>query len=225
MAANNEAPHPPERRLYVVATVHLDTQWRWTVQDTIREFLPATTRGNSAHLERYPWFVVSFEGAFRYRLLAEYHPEDLAAVRRWVEAGRWCPAGSMLDAPDTNVPSAESLLRHILYGQRIFRDLVGRESLDIFLPDCFGFPVSLPTIAAHCGLVGFSGQKFGNWMAPATIPFEVGVWEGPDGRGLVACLRPEGYGEGLDEDLSEAERFEERIDSLRAASGVGVALK
>jgi alpha-mannosidase len=205
--------------------VHLDTQWRWTVQNTIRDFLPATTRGNFALLERHPWFVVSFEGAFRYRLIEEYHPDDLRELRRWVEEGRWRLAGSMLDAPDTNIPSAESLLRHVLHGQRTFRELFGRESLDLFLPDCFGFPWSLPTIAAHCGLRGFSGQKFGNWMAPATIPFEVGFWEGPDGRGVVACLRPEGYGEGLAEDLSRAARFVERIDSLAEATGVPVAMK
>ena len=214
-----------ERRLYVVATVHLDTQWRWTVQDTIRDFLPATTRGNFALLERHPWFVVSFEGASRYRLIEEYHPDDLRELRRWVEEGRWRLAGSMLDAPDANIPSPESLLRHVLYGQRTFRELFGRESLDLFLPDCFGFPWSLPTIAAHCGLRGVSGQKFGNWMAPATIPFEVGFWEGPDGRGVVACLRPEGYGEGLAEDLSRAARFVERIDALAAATGVPVAMK
>ena len=218
-------PPGPERRLYVVATVHLDTQWRWTVQDTIRDFLPATTRGNFALLERHPWFVVSFEGAFRYRLIEEYHPDDLRELRRWVEEGRWRLAGSMLDAPDANIPSSESLLRHVLYGQRTFRELFGRESLDLFLPDCFGFPWSLPTIAAHCGLRGFSGQKFGHWMAPATIPFEVGFWEGPDGRGVVACLRPEGYGEGLAEDLSRAERFVQRIDALAAATGVPVAMK
>lgn len=205
--------------------MHLDTQWRWTVQETIRDFLPATTRGNFALLERHPWFVVSFEGAFRYRLLEEYHPEDFERLRRWVEAGRWCPAGAMLDAPDTNLPAPESLLRHVLYGQRYFRERFGRECADLFLPDCFGFPHSLPTIAAHCGLLGFSGQKFGSWMAPAEIPFEVGVWEGPDGAGIVACLRPEGYGEGLAEDLSRAERFVERIDALARETGVAVAMK
>ena len=32
--------------LYVVATSHLDTQWRWTYQDTIGEFLPRTLTEN-----------------------------------------------------------------------------------------------------------------------------------------------------------------------------------
>src|SRR5271157_1311939 len=55
---------PPD--VYVVATSHLDTQWRWTIQDTINDFLPDTLRGNFALFEKYPGYVFSFEGAFRY---------------------------------------------------------------------------------------------------------------------------------------------------------------
>lgn len=211
--------------LYVVATVHLDTQWRWTVQETIREHLPATLEGNFAHLERHPWFVVSFEGAFRYRLIEEHYPELFERLREWVRQGRWRLAGGMLDAPDVNVPAPESLLRHILYGQRYFRDRFGVQSGAVFLPDCFGFGWALPTIAAHCGLRGFSSSKFGKWMAPAEIPFELGLWEGPDGATLVAALRPEGYGEGLAEDLSRSARWIERLDELWRATGVAVGLK
>ena len=38
-AAADEAPAVPEgATVHVVATSHLDTQWRWTVRDTIRDF-------------------------------------------------------------------------------------------------------------------------------------------------------------------------------------------
>ena len=60
--------------------MHLDTQWRWTIQDTIRDFLPATLKQNFALLENHPFFVVSFEGAFRYMLMKEYYPEDCSSV-------------------------------------------------------------------------------------------------------------------------------------------------
>ncbi|TNF74329.1 MAG: alpha-mannosidase [Acidobacteria bacterium] len=218
----------PARRplhLYVVATVHLDTQWRWTVQDTIRDFLPATLEGNFAHFERHPFFVLSFEGAFRYMLIKEYYPEEFERLRGYVEQGRWAVAGSMLDSPDVNVVSPESLIRHILYGNRFFEQELGRRSCDLFLPDCFGFSWALPSIAVHCGLDGFSSQKFGNWMAPAEIPFEIGVWRGPDGAEVVAALRPEGYGEGLSEDLSRAPRWVAWIERTGGGSGPAVGLK
>src|SRR5512140_2556417 len=66
----------PERTAYVVATAHLDTQWRWTIQDTIVDMIPNTLRGNFALFEKYPDYVFSFEGAFRYALAKEYYPAE-----------------------------------------------------------------------------------------------------------------------------------------------------
>jgi alpha-mannosidase len=212
-------------RLYAIATVHLDTQWRWTIQDTIRDFIPATLQRNFDLLERYPFFVVSFEGAFRYQLMQEYYPEDFETLRRWVSDGRWRVAGSMLDSPDVNAVSPESLIRQILYGNGFFREELGLDSCDIFLPDCFGFGHALPSVAAHCGLLGFSAQKFGRWMAPAEIPFDVGFWQGPDGNGIVAAIRPGGYGEGLDEDLSRAPRLHDRLNATGKSCGTAVGIR
>ncbi len=219
-------PRPDPGRepvLYVVATVHLDTQWRWTVRDAIRDFLPATLEQNFAHFAAHPRFVVSFEGAFRYRLMAEYYPADFERLKRWVARGRWHPAGSMLDAPDVNLASPEALVRHILYANRFFERELGRRSADLFLPDCFGFGWALPSIAAHCGVKGFSAQKFGNWQGET--PFPIGVWRGPDGRGVVAALRPEGYGEGLDEDLSQAARWRQNLAEQKRISGLELGYK
>jgi len=221
----SQASGDHERVLYVVATVHLDTQWRWTIQDTIRDFLPATLKQNFSLLDSHPFFVVSFEGAFRYMLMKEYFPEEYERLRGLVEQGRWRLAGSMLDSPDVNMVSPESLVRHILYANRFFAEEFGRQSRDLFLPDCFGFGFALPSVAAHCRLLGFSAQKFGNWMAPATIPFEIGQWEGPDGATIVAAIRPEGYGEGLHEDLSQAQRWVGRLDETGRQCGAFVGLK
>ncbi len=47
----------------------------------------------------------------------------------------------------------------VLYGNEYFRREFGKESVDYMLPDCFGFPASMPSIWAHAGLRGFSTQK------------------------------------------------------------------
>lgn len=214
-----------ERRptLFLVYTVHLDSQWRWTIRDTIREFIPATLRGNFELLAEHPERVLSFEGAFRYQLMEEYYPREFERLRELVAEGSWRPAGTMLDAPDVNCVAPESLLRQIHYAKRYFQTALGTTSQDLFLPDCFGFGHALPSIAAHCGLTGFSAQKFGNWGTPAELPFDVGMWLGPDGKGVVAAIRPEGYGEGLHEDLSRAERWQHRIARQAEISGLQVA--
>jgi alpha-mannosidase len=216
---------PQEPRLYVVATSHLDTQWRWTVRDVIRKFLPRTLRENFTLFDVFPEYVLSFEGAFRYMLVEEYYPGEFERLKSWVKAGRWRLAGSMLDAPDTNLASAESMIRHILYATRYFDRSFGRSSKDIFLPDCFGFPFSLPTIAVHCGVLGFSSQKFGMWMAPADVPFDVGLWEGPDGAQLPAAIKPGGYGERLTENLSRSRIWHRRLRERQRKGEIALGLK
>lgn len=214
-----------EPQLFVVATVHLDTQWRWTVRDTIRRFLPRTLRENFSLFELFPDYVLSFEGAFRYMLTEEYFPQDFERLKTWVEAGRWRPAGNMIDSPDVNLASAESIIRHILYARRYFLDRFGTTSIDVFLPDCFGFPYSLPTLAAHCGLRGFSTSKMIKWIAPAKRPFDIGLWEGPDGARLIAVLDPGGYGESLTEDLSRSERWQRRLREAADSGGIPVGYR
>ena len=59
--------------VYTVATSHLDTQWRWTIQTTIDEYLLKTLDENFALLEQYPDYVFNFEGAFRYQLIKQAH--------------------------------------------------------------------------------------------------------------------------------------------------------
>ena len=214
----------PPGLVYLVPTSHLDTQWRWTVRDTIRDFLPRTLDENFALFDRLPEFTLSFEGAFRYRLIQEYYPAEFERLRRRVEEGRWRVAGAMLDAPDVNIPSPESLIRHHLYGRRFFERELGVAGEDVFLPDCFGFGWAMPSIAAHCGLRGLSTSKLVRWKAPDEAPFRIGRWRGPDGAEIVAVLHPEGYGEGVSEDLSRAGRWRRRIEALGRQCGAPVAM-
>ena len=213
-----------DKVLYGVSTMHLDTQWKWTVQDTIREYIPNTFHGQFARMEQFSRYVFSFEGAFRYMLIKEYYPLDYATLRSFVANGQWRVAGSSIDACDTNVPSPESLIRHVLYGNGFFRKEFGKASADIFLPDCFGFGCALPSVAAHCGLKGFSTQKL-SWGCAVDIPFDIGTWEGPDGTSIVAVLKPGDYISTADRDYTTDRESIDRIESLGRQSGVYAAYK
>src|SRR5579864_7610744 len=178
--------------LYVVPYAHLDTQWRWEFPQSISEYLLKTMRVNFDLIEKYPHYVFNWTGANRYRLMKEYFPSDYARVKGYVAAGRWFPAGSSVEEGDVNLPSAEAIIRQVLYGKEYFRREFGKTSAEYFLPDCFGFPASLPSILAHSGIKGFSTQKL-TWgssapaggpdspeRTPRGTPFNVGIWEGPD---------------------------------------------
>lgn len=201
--------------LYVVGYAHLDTQWRWDYVTTIKEYIPKTMRLNFYLIEKYPHYIFNFSGANRYRMMKEYYPTDFNRVKELVKAGRWFPCGSSWEESDVNAPSAEAIIRQILYGTKFFEKELGRRSAEFMLPDCFGFPASLPSILAHCGLKGFSTQKL-TWgsnaavggpdspeKTPEGIPFNVGFWVGPDGRGVVAALNPGSYGQDILYDLSK----------------------
>ncbi|HEX5069444.1 MAG TPA: glycoside hydrolase family 38 C-terminal domain-containing protein [Vicinamibacterales bacterium] len=189
----------PKTTLYLIATAHLDTQWNWTVQDTIRDFIPKTFHTNFDFFEKYPNYVFSWEGVIHYMWFREYHPDEWAKVQKYVADGRWRLAGSWIDAVDPNMPSPESLFRQALYGQRFYRQEFDKVSRDVYLPDSFGFGFALPSIAVHSGLNAFSTQKL-TWGRP--IPFPIGRWKGVDGSEVIAALNPGSYGTQIREDIT-----------------------
>jgi len=202
--------------LYVVGYAHLDTQWRWEYPQSIGEYLPKTMHDNFALFEKYPHYIFNFSGANRYRMMKEYFLGDYEKLRRYVAAGRWFPAGSSMEESDVNSPSAESILRQVLYGNQYFRREFGKASAEYMLPDCFGFPMSLPSLLAHAGIKGFSTQKL-TWHSaapvggegspektPVGIPFNVGIWEGPDGKSVLAAFNPGNYDGDVRDDISKS---------------------
>lgn len=215
----NEDRAAPVGTLFAIGYSHLDTQWRWTYRDSIREYLPKTMSDNFSLFEKYPNYHFNFTGSRRYRMMNEYYPELFAKVRKYVADGRWYVAGSAVDEADTLVPSGESLVRHVLYGNQYFRREFGKESLDYMLPDCFGFSASLPSVLAHCGLLGFSTQKL-TWGSARGIPFDFGVWQGPDGGSVMAALNPGSYAADAPEHLESNPYRMKKIEELGAQSGV-----
>jgi alpha-mannosidase len=201
--------------LFVVGYAHLDTEWRWEYPQVINEYLRKTMEDNFKLIEKYPHYVFNFSGANRYRLMKEYYPADFEKLKLLVKEGRWFPAGSSMEEGDVNTPSAETIIRQILYGNNWFRKELGTASAEYMLPDCFGFPSSLPTILAHSGIRGFSTQKLvwgssapgggpeSRERTPEGTPFNVGVWVGPDGESVLAGINPGSYDGDIDTDLSK----------------------
>ncbi len=208
-----------EKVLYCVGYAHLDTQWRWDYRQTIDQFIPDTLDQNFDRFEEFPGYVFNFTGSVRYQMMKEYYPEKYARLKRYIADGRWCVSGSSVDEGDVNVPSAEAIIRQVLYGNDFFRREFGKESVDYMLPDCFGFPASMPSIWAHCGLLGFSTQKL-TWGSAAGIPFEIGVWEGPDGKSVIAAFDPGAYVGAVQGRVDTNPQWVERINDNGRQYGV-----
>ncbi len=211
-----------QKVLHMVSTAHFDSQWNWTVQTSINNYLYNTLKDNFRLIEKYPTYVFNFEGAIRYMWMKDYYPDDYLKVKDYIDKGRWHISGSSLDAGDVLIPSPEAIMRLILLGQDFFKKEFGKTSSDIFLPDCFGFGYALPSISAHCGLKGFSTSKL-TWGSP--IPFSIGMWEGVDGSKFLAKLNPGSVGSKVDNDFSNDSVVISRINEMGKKSGLFVDYK
>ena len=174
------------------ATAHLDTVWNWDFETTIVNHIRNTLEMNFRLFDKYPDYVFSFEGARRYELMEEYYPELFERLKQYVADGRWFVTGSAYENGDVNTPSPEALFRNILIGQRYFMEKFGKTSVDIYLPDCFGFGWALPSVMKHAGLLGFTTQKL-SWGSAYGIPFDLGVWIGVDGSEVFASCNAGDY--------------------------------
>jgi alpha-mannosidase len=205
--------------LYTVGYAHLDTEWNWDYPETINEYIQNTMKENFRLFEKYPGYVFNFTGSRRYQMMKEYYPEMYSRVVDYVKNGRWCVSGSSVDEGEVNMSSSESIIRQVLYGNAFFKKEFGKTSVDYMLPDCFGFIANLPTVWNHCGLLGFSTQKL-TWRSAVGVPFHVGVWNGPDGKGIIAALDATDYTGRIEPRLDKDNAWMSRIGDNIAKYGV-----
>src|SRR2546425_11480544 len=208
-----------DRILYAVGYGHLDDQWNWTIQETINNFIPDSLHQNFNFFTNanYTNYTFSFEGALRYQFIKEYYPADFLTLSNYIQQGRWRTAGSMITPSDVNIPSPESLIRHTLLANNYWNQTFGRAPTDLLLPDAFGFGYALPTVAAHCGVKGFSSMRAGPGTGIA-IPFQnIGRWIGPDGGSIIAVVNPGAYSQPVTGNLANDAYHYGRITNTYAA--------
>lgn len=176
--------HPPVGRLALTGHAHLDLAWLWPVEETRRK--GRRTFANVLSLmERYPGFTFSQSSAQLYDWIEQDVPEMFEKVRTRVAEGRWEPVGGSWTEPDCQMPSGESFVRQLLYGQRYFASRFGRRSTVAWLPDVFGFSPALPQILRGTGISGFFTYKL-KWNETNKFPYDLFIWEGLDGSRVTA---------------------------------------
>ena len=181
-----------DKVLYTIGYAHLDSEWNWDYPTTINQYIWNTMEDNFRLFEKYPDYVFNFTGSRRYKMMKEYYPESYKKVKDYIDHGRWYISGSSVDEGEVNVSSSESVIRQVLYGNIYFKNEFNKQSVDYMLPDCFGFVATMPQVWNHAGLLGFSTQKL-SWRSANGIPFNFGIWFGPDGKGLMAALNATSY--------------------------------
>lgn len=163
---------------------HLDVAWLWTYADT---------RGKALRTFATAVRQLGLDDRFVY---AQSQPQLYA----WVEAGDpdlmarittargWdASVATMWVEPDLHAPSGESILRQFAYGVRYATEKLGVVPDVVWLPDTFGFPNTLPVLAAHAGMRFFVTAKL-QWNETTRWPYPQFCWYGDDGSHLVAAV-------------------------------------
>ena len=96
-------------------------------------------------------------------------PSCSSGSRVKVAGGQWIPVGGMWVEADMNLPSGESLVRQIVHGQRYFESRFGRRCTEVWIPDVFGYPASMPQLYAPAGCDRFVTQKL-SWNTHQPLP-------------------------------------------------------
>ena len=147
------------------------------------------------------------------------HPEDRAELRELIAAGRAELVGGAYNEPNTNLTSAESTIRNIVYGLGHQRDVLGADPSVAWALDAFGHDPGYPGLMAAAGMTGSAWARgpyhqWGPWRtvgdnARMQFPSEF-EWISPDGRGLLTSYMANHYGAGWvihqAADLAAAER-------------------
>jgi alpha-mannosidase len=176
--------YPQNGALAMTGHAHIDLAWLWPLAETRRK-ANRTFHTMVGLMERYPDFRFNQSTAQLYAYLEKDDPALFARIKEKVQAGQWEPIGAMWVEPDTNMPTGESFVRQLLYGQRYFERTFGRRHNVCWLPDCFGFSPALPQLLRLAGIEHFFTIKV-NWSETNKMPFDLFWWEGLDGSRVLA---------------------------------------
>jgi len=184
------AGQPLDVDIAAVGHAHIDTAWLWPLAQT-RQKARRTFSTVLNLMQRYPEYRFSQSQPQLYAFLNEDAPDLFAEIKTHVAEGRWEALGGMWVEADCNVTGAESLVRQFLLGRRFFREHFGEgtDSPVLWLPDAFGFPWSLPQVAAQAGMKYFFTIKL-RWNEHTEFPYDSFWWQGLDGTRLLAHLSP-----------------------------------
>lgn len=166
-----------------VGHAHIDTAWLWPLRETRRKV--ARTFSSAVRLiDEEPDFNFSCSQAVQYAWVEQDHPELFEKIRAAVSSSRWEPVGGMWVEADMNLPSGESILRQLIHGQRAFENWFGRRCCEVWIPDVFGYPASMPQLFALGGATRFVTQKL-SWNKQNKMPHHSFWWRGVDGTEVL----------------------------------------
>ena len=204
-----------EYEILCAAHAHIDMNWMWTWHETVGAAL-ATFRTMLDLMREYPHFTFSQSQASVYRIVEEYDPEMMKEIQERIREGRWEVTATAWVETDKNMPSTESLLRHIRETRDYLKDVWGvpAKALEIdFSPDTFGHSANVPEIDSY-GAVKYLYHCRG--LDEEHVLYR---WRGISGKEVLAYREPYWYNSGITPDIGCG-----LLDRLKKCAGLKTGL-
>lgn len=174
--------------LYAVGHSHLDLAWLWPIRETKRK-AERTFTHQLRNLNTYKEYVYGASQPQQFQFVKDHNPLLYKRIKEAIKEGRFEVQGPMWVEADNNIPSAESLIRQIIYGRKFWKEEFGKESLICWLPDVFGYNGNMPQILKKCGISYFMTIKL-SWNEHNHFPSRSFIWEGIDKSQVLVHMPP-----------------------------------
>jgi alpha-mannosidase len=179
---------------YLVGHAHIDMNWMWSWPETVAVTNDTFTTVLKL-MDEFPEFYFSQSQASVYALIKEYNPDLFKRIQKRVAEGRWEITASHWVEGDKNLPSGESLTRHLLYTRRFMKENFNLDPEDITIdwsPDTFGHAHTIPSIDSRGGVKHYYMCRGGRFEKPPVF-----WWKGPDGSKILVNLETTWYNDTI----------------------------
>ena len=205
--------------IYLICNSHIDPIWQWNWEEGVGAAI-ATFRSVVKLSSEYD-FVFCHNESYLYEYVEKYEPQLFGEIRELVKRGKWKIMGGWYLQPDCNLPSGESIFRHIERGRKYFGEKFGVKNTTAVNLDPFGHSKGLVQILNLCGYDSYLIKRPEPELFPAAD--DLFWWKGFNGS-KVKVYRVERYGTLMGHALEHVKylrKYFEGKDNFIAMIGLG----
>lgn len=173
------------KKLHLFCNAHIDVIWQWTMEEAISTTL-STFRVAAELCEQHENFIFNHNEALLYQWVEEYDPGLFERIQKLVAEGKWHIVGGWTLQPDCLMPTGESIVRHMLYGQSYFKEKFGVEIETALNFDSFGHAQGMVQIMEQAGYKNYIFMRPEDFRMDLPQMFE---WRGYDDDSKIVAYR------------------------------------
>ena len=199
------------REIYVVPHSHIDTEWYWTYEETVKRSVAIVEAALEVMRKRDDFTFAQDQVTILKPALDYMDGEDKEYLLKMIGEGRFEVVGGMWVQPDVQVPHGEVFIRNILHGRRWMAENLGAEVEHAWNLDVFGQCPQIPQILSKSNFKSYTFMRGVPEKMTAELP-NLFYWQSPDGSKILTHWMSMGYGHRISQKLfTKSVRLQNRL--------------